>query len=92
MASGLTVSNQPAGANPLDDVHTDEAEQHQGNGQLAEMIEPHSYVHLHLQQEEANVGINHIADMPPLLADRFVINVPAHETIKNKNVQPVRGS
>lgn len=49
MASELTVSNQLAGTNSLYDVHTDEGDQHQGNGQLAEMVEPHSHVHLHLQ-------------------------------------------
>lgn len=52
MASGLTVSNQPAEANPLNDIHTYEGDQHQGNGQLAEMVEPHSYVHLHLQHNQ----------------------------------------
>lgn len=34
--------------------------------------------------EEANVGINPLADMPPLLVERFVINVAATETIKWK--------
>lgn len=48
----LTLSNQPAGTNPLDNVHTDEGDQHQGNGQLAEMIESHSSVHLHLQHDQ----------------------------------------
>lgn len=45
----LTLSDEPAGANPLYDVHTDEGEKHQGNGQLSEMVEPVSSVHLHLQ-------------------------------------------
>lgn len=34
----LTLSKEPAGANPLYDVHTDEGEKHQGNGQLSEMV------------------------------------------------------
>lgn len=45
------MSNHPAGANPLDDVHTDEEDQHQRNGQLSEVIELHSHIHLHLRQQ-----------------------------------------
>lgn len=52
MASGLTVSNQPAGAKPLYDVHTDEGKQHQRHGQLTEMVESPSGVHLHLWQNQ----------------------------------------
>ena len=51
-ASGLTVSNEPARAKPLYDVHTDEGEKHQGNGQLGEMVELVSSVHLHLKYDD----------------------------------------
>lgn len=52
MASELTVSNQLAWANPLNDVNTKEGDQHQGNRQFAKMIKPHSCVHLHLQHNQ----------------------------------------
>lgn len=54
--------------------------QHQGNGQLAEMTEPPAAP----PDEEADVGIDHLAHMPPVLAGRSVMNVPAHGTIKGK--------
>ena len=47
--SRVTFPREAAGANPLDDIHTDEAEEHQGDWQLGEMIQCLSGVRLHLR-------------------------------------------
>lgn len=73
------MSNHPAGANPLDDVHTDEEDQHQRNGQLSEVIELHSDIHLHLRQQP---DVKWRPVSAPVAPGKTRINVPAQERIK----------